>query len=206
MRLLWPGRVPAIVLVCAWLVALGGCTGVAEGRRAPQARGVPLASIRLTKGAFSGESKGRTGFFFFVEQPTGAGEPVLTGYEYRNGGLLDAFGGGSDSTAVLRAIEAVGLEPFDFLAEVERIEKAANGLRERPEQLTDDQVFLMPPFALDGAQYEIVIETKTGRMVLQEWEPGAAIDFYAPHSPRIAKLKAVLDLLARFYGRAKFGT
>jgi hypothetical protein len=101
-------------------------------------------------------------------------------------------GGGFDSKEVLKAIADVGLEPFDFQKEVEK-EAEHRGKQYEP--------FMV----LDGAEYEIVVMTDKGKFSLREWDPGYKIDTYAAYSPKIAKLKKVLDILAEYYGRLKFG-
>ena len=40
---------------------------------------------------------------------------------------------------------------------------------------------------------------------MREWNPGPLIDFYAPYSEKIAKLKRVIDTLALYIGRKEFG-
>ena len=36
------------------------------------------------------------------------------------------------------------------------------------------------------------------------WNPMSDLDSYAPYSPKIAKLKALIDLFALNYGRSEF--
>jgi hypothetical protein len=147
-------------------------------------------SIRVTEGAFSGPTQGATGYFFHLREMANGGGSRLTGYRYENGVRREDFGGASGSAGVVLAIREVGLEPFDFAAEV-------------ADTVARDD--LMLPFVLDGAEYEIAIHTSTGVFELRAWNPEPTIHAIAPHSEKIAKLKAVLDLLAQYYGRTRFG-
>lgn len=180
-------RPPFAVLV--WVLAGGAIgPGCSPAGRAPE--GVLLASVRLTEGAFSGQTQGNTGHFYYVRDSANGAGSRLTGYRYENGVVRERLGGASASASVVRAIRDVGLEPFDFAAEL---------------AATVERHDLMLPFTLDGAEYEITIRTSTGVFVLRAWNPGPTIDALAPHSEKIAKLKAVLDLLAQYCGRSQFG-
>ena len=57
----------------------------------------------------------------------------------------------------------------------------------------------------DGAEWEIVIVTRSGRFSVRTWNPGSSFDLYAEHSENLARLKTVIDLLAQYYGRLKLG-
>jgi hypothetical protein len=177
-----------LVLLAWWAVAGAGCS-VSDSRN-PAPVGEAWASIRVTEGAFTGPTKGATGYFFHVREAANGGDPRLTGSRYENGVRREVFGGASGSAGVVLAIRAVGLEPFDFAAEVAD---------------TVARHDLMLPFVMDGAQYEITLPTSTWVLVLRAWNPGPTINALAPHSENIAKLKAVLDLLAQSYGRSQFG-
>ncbi|HZP59480.1 MAG TPA: hypothetical protein VFB27_04075 [Opitutaceae bacterium] len=181
------------IVFVIFCLLLAGCAGIA-----PQPRGQFFASIKMMKGAFSGPTEKDTGFLFYTDDTSDAGRPFLTGYRIKNGGMEDVFGD-SDSAKVMDAIAAVDLEPFDFKKEVEEVTDRLNKEAEKHGKN------LLLPFAFDGAEYEIVIMTKKGRFALRDWNPGVAIEACAPYSPKIAKLKAVLDLLAQYYGHAHFG-
>ncbi len=56
---------------------------------------------------------------------------------------------------------------------------------------------------LDGGYYEITYDFDGVHFHIQGHEPGYDIDFYAQYSPKIAKLKALLDLFSEYYGRGK---
>jgi len=172
------------------LLALAGCVTEQAHRSSETA----LFSIRLTRGAFTGAAKKDTGFYFFQQADGG-----IFGEQRKDGIVTDVFGGGSQESAELRReIKAVGFELFDFDAEVRRVddELAAKAKQEGRE----DTIFL----TLDGAEYEIRFEFEGVHYVLLERNPGSMTDHYAAYSPRIAKLKALMDLFARYYGRAKF--
>ena len=158
-----------------------------------------LASISVTNAAHSGPVRRRNGFFFYVRKEPGVAGPMLEGYEYRDGKQIDSFGGGSDSADVIAAIEKVGLVPFDFDREVQTLSaRLGREAQQRGEPFLGAQ-------ARDGAEFEIVIETGSGRLSLRAWNPGVTIDAFASHSENIAKLKAVIDLLSQYYGRLKIG-
>jgi len=177
----------------------GGCIAAPpETSNAPQER--LLASIRLTESASRGPVDKKHGFFFYVVvPPQGIIGPVLEGREFRDGRLVDEFGGGSGSADVIAAIEKVGLTPFDFDAEVEAI--TARLLREAQAR---DEVLVTR--GRDGAEWEVIVATSGGELRLRAWNPRDTINQLAPHSENIAKLKRVLDLLSQYYGDLKIGT
>jgi len=158
-----------------------------------------LASIRILESAFKGPISAKQGFFFYTHEEPGIAGPTLEGYEFRGGKQVDEFGGGSDSAKVIEAISRVGLQPFDFEQEVEAV---TAGLRKESERRGE---WFLEPQARDGAKWEVIISTGTGMFTLTAWNPRVVIDAYAPHSENIAKLKAVLDLLAQYYGQLIIG-
>jgi hypothetical protein len=170
---------------------LAGCTGFSFHRVfQDKPNGTLFVSIKKTEDAFSGPVKHDTGYFFYVETgPAGFG-PTLTAYHIVDGEIREVEGGGLDSQELMKAIAAVGLGPFDLKKEVQPV---VSRLEKEAEQRGE---LMVPTFALDGAEYEIVIMTDKGRFRLREWNPGVTIDAYAAYSPKIAKLKTVLDLLA----------
>jgi hypothetical protein len=186
------------LIVVTLCLLLAGCANLSFHRVQYKPKGNLLVSIRKTEGSFTGSVKRDTGYFFYVETEPAGSDPTLTGYHIVDGDIKEEFGG-SDSKEVLKAIAAVGLEPFDYQKEVQtvtaRFEKEA---QQRGEQY-------IAPMALDGAEYEIIIVIDKGKLSLREWNPGSTIDAYAAYSPKIAKLKKVLDILAQYYGRFKFG-
>jgi len=99
------------------------------------------------------------------------------------------------SSKVLKDIEAIEFEPFDWKSEVALAKARWN---ETPD---GKDIIRLPAF--DGAEYEIVIKSKRGRFSMREWNPFEDIDFYAPYSEKIAKLKRVIDTLALDMGRRK---
>ncbi len=60
------------------------------------------------------------------------------------------------------------------------------------------------PLVFDGAEYEILYNKGETRFKWKAWNPGVTIDFFAPYSPKIAKLKNVVDILALYYGKTSF--
>lgn len=158
-----------------------------------------LASIIITESAFKGPIRRKAGFEFHVNDAPGLGGPFLEGEEYRDGKLVDSFDSGSRSAEDIEAIEAVGLAPFDFEREVSAVEAR---LKKEAEQRGEDYIH---PGSRDGAEWEVVIVTRSGRFSLRAVNPGETIDVYAEHSENLAKLKAVIDLLALYYGRLRLG-
>lgn len=150
-------------------------------------RGELMASVKVVGNAFDQKPKGKTGWEFYVVEVPGVAGPMLDGFHYRDGELIDYVSAGSVSKDVLDAVNAVGLRPFDFTAAVKSAPKP------------------MDTVVLDGTNVEIRVITPSGELRLQQWNPGAAIDGYAPYSADIGKLKAVLDILALYIGRSSMG-
>lgn len=146
-----------------------------------------FASIKIAERALGPELKGITGFVFYRVDVPGVVGPMLDGYQYTDGELVDRISLGSASKRVIDEIQTVGLRPFDFAAAV----KASPGRGDA--------------IVLDGAKIEIRIMTPSGELRLEQWNPGALIDGHAPHSPDIGKLKTVLDILALYVGRSQMG-
>lgn len=186
-------------IILLWSVMLcSGCAAVPAHEELPVPKGQLLASITMTASAHQGRTKRDARYLFYTDSPSNAKDRLLTGYEIVDAKIKDVFGGASDSANVTRAIAAVGLEPFDLQNEV----KDTTVRLSKP-----GKPFLGPVCVVgDGADYEIMIATERGEFSLREHEPGCTIEAYAQFSPNIGKLKAVLDLLAQYYGRTKFGT
>jgi len=146
-----------------------------------------FASIKIAERATGPKSKGITGFVFYRVDVPGVVGPMLEGYQYADGELIDRISTGSVSKRVIEEIHAVGLRPFDFAAAV----KAS------PQRLDT--------IVLDGAKIEIRVMTPQGELRLEQWNPGAIIDGHAPHNTDIGKLKNVLDILALYVGRSRMG-
>ena len=114
------------------------------------------------------------------------------GYRLKNGRELESFGGGTFySERLERQLEQIAFEPFNFDAEIARVDRELLG--GAPGVIT-----------LDGGEYEIRYVFNHIDYTLKGSNPGAKIEFYATHSKKIAKLKAVVDLFAAYYGRSKF--
>lgn len=183
-----------LAIVC---VLLGGCAT----RSWETPRGTMFAEIRRMESAFAGTEKGWTGFAFYIEENDGIAGPRLTGYRYKGGHLVDVIGGSSLSASTVAALRAVELRPFDFAAEVSRVQAE---IRKEFEARKPGYVYMFPA-VVDGAEYEIEIATSAGPFWLKRWNPGFDIDYYAEHSPDIAKVRRVLEILSSYYGRLEFG-
>jgi hypothetical protein len=155
----------------------------------------------MTQDAFDGPTDKVFGHFLYIDDSEHhAVHPTVTFYEVRNGKITDVVGGGSgESEQFLNRLRSIGLESFDFNAEI-----AETNIRESKKAAMDDERFLAP-FVADGAEYEITYSFDGISLSFLAWNPGYSIDFYARYSPKIAKLKAVLDLVSEFYGRGRIG-
>jgi len=191
----WFGVKTVVAIAC---LLLAGCT-TPHRSSSEEPVGTLFAEIRLTASAFFGVEKSRTGFVFYIEENNGIAGPRLTGYRYSRGERTQVFGGGSDSARTVQALRSVGLRPFDFAAEV----KSCAARLEADAKLRGEE--FIPPFVLDGAEYEIVVSTPDGLFRLKEWNPGFSIDYYSSRSPDIAKLKKTLDILSLYYGHLELG-
>jgi len=189
----------ALLLVLCVAACASGCASTQRHAPAADPARRLLASITITKSSFDGPIRRKTGFEFHVNDAPGAGGPFLEGEKYRDGRLVDSFDGGSGSAKVIEAIGKVGLAPFDFAQEVRTVEAR---LEKEAEQRGEDYI---APGSRDGAEWEIVIVTRSGRFSVRTANPGGTLDVYAGRSENLAKLKAVIDLLALYYGRLEFG-
>jgi hypothetical protein len=181
-------RAARIGLLLALIFFSSGC---ASWQPAPS--GALLFSYRVVEGAFSGVPRHEIGTAFFLETP----ERTITGYRYRGKKPLEILQGGSvESDLLLQALREIGFTSFNYEDEVQTVEKF---LRENPTNSTR-------VMTVDGASFEIkfAMDGKTFSMVRSN--PRHDIDFYARHSPKIAKLKAVIDLFAEFTGKEIFNT
>lgn len=158
-------------------------------------RGGLLASIEKVEGWKP--IKRRTGWWFYAEKTTeNLAGPIVTGYEYRDGKLVDEFGGGSEP-ALFAAINEAGLEQFDFEKEAAI---ASKRLVDQAEAQGQEPVVAG---VRDGARYVVTIVVSTGTFRYEAWNPGITSDNLAPASEKIARLKQVFDLLRGFYAVSK---
>ena len=194
-----------IRVIAAFGVLLGvaGCASLfqdPESDRLPKQE--PLVSVMITNVALTKTPKAPTGWAFYVRQePSMTGqEPFryMDGYHVTEGIICERTGGGYPSSEALEAIEAIDFEPFDWKSEAAiaeaRWKKAFEG-KEKPTRY----------FTTDGAEYEIVINSKRGKFSMQEWNPWPEIVFYAPYSEKIAKLQRMIETLASYMGRTQLG-
>jgi hypothetical protein len=171
------------------MVLLAALTASVSAHDTPavKPRGELMASVKVVGNAFGQKPKGKTGWEFYVVNVPGVVGPMLDGFHYQDGELIDYVSAGSVSKDVVDAVNAVGLRPFDFAAAVKSAPKR------------------MDTVVLDGTNVEIRVMTPSGELRLQQWNPGTTIDGYAPYSSDIGKLKAVLDILALYIGRSRMG-
>jgi hypothetical protein len=169
--------------------------GVGVFAKPPEPRGELLASIEFVEG-FEPIRK-RTGYWFYAEKaPVDVAGPIITGYEYQNGKLVDEFGGGSEP-ALYEAINKVDLEQFDFEKEVESTTDALAA--------ENDALYGGPLVTgvRDGVRCVVTIVTTQGTFRYEGWNPGLVAEDRARFSPKLDKLDRVFDLLRRFYSDAK---
>lgn len=178
------------VVIALFVVLVAGCAARPQSLPVESADYHLLASMRT----------GGSGFLFYVHSVgPGTAGPLLEGYELRDGRVVDSFDGGSESASVVETIAKIGLRPFDYDREVERVTALL-----RAQATARGEEFLAPG-TRDGAEWDIQISTAGGKFALRAWNPGFIIDAYAGHSDHIRMLKATIDLLAQYYGRLKLG-
>ncbi len=170
---------------------ISGCASPISRREGPH--GKLLFSAELVRGAFSGAPAGKTGFFFFQD------DGLITCYHFSRGTLTDVTGGGSfQSAEIMRELEKIGFEPFSYEAE---LEKTVAAMEQEAKRQGKEPTIMM---TFDGAEFEIHFDFQGSVFMMRRWNPGTEIDYYAGDSGSIAKLKAVIDIFARSYGRSKF--
>jgi hypothetical protein len=179
----------AILLLLSVLLT-AGCTTNVESEI--KSSGKLLFSIRITQGAFIGVSKEANGLFFYLQD---SGE--IIGDRMQRGKPTDIIYYGS--AEILQQIEEIGFEPFDFDAELKKVDDA---VLEEARHGKKMQMFMR---TLDGAEYEIRYVFGDVDYTLRTWNPIQDMESHASRSPKIAKLKALIDLFGLQYGRAKFG-
>lgn len=163
-----------------------GCATSDEAKM--YATGKLLFSIRVTQYSNKVEDKS-TGFFFFADSAGG-----IFAYQLRAGKYVDGVGEFPD---LKRDIEKIGFEPFDFEAEAKTIDAAR-----MEEARRDHTLIAMAPF--DGAEYEIRYVFGGVDYTLKTWNPIQKLEMYGSRSPKMAKLKALIECFALSYGREKF--
>ena len=180
-----PGVVAGLVLALAGTPALA---------KPPAPAGELLVSIEMREGWKP--VKKRTGYWFYAERTSGnLVGPLVTGYEYSGGELVDEFGGGSEPDLVAE-IEKLGLTSFDFDREVEI---ASQRLAEK----NQDGERIVVCGVRDGARWEVTVVSGAGTFKLDAWNPGPQADCLAPVSENLAKLDKLFDLLRQFYADTK---
>lgn len=175
----------------AMVLSLAGANALAKAAEPP---GELLASIEMLEGWKIIEK--RTGWWFYAQKTTGnrAG-PLITGYHYENGKLVDEFGGGSEPE-LFEAIHGAKLEQFDLDQEAERAgEELTRQANARGE------IFMWG--LRDGARYRVTVVTAAGRFQYEDWNVQNLLDGLWPASDKFRRLKEVLDRLRSFYSDSK---
>ncbi len=177
-------------LVCLLGFALSSC---ATSSSNVEPTGSLVFSVRTTKGAFFGEVKEKTGVFFHKGD-----HDLISAQRFSRGKRVEVYGNSSDSRKLLMELDKIGFEAFDFDEEVGRITQIL------AEKNKKDGTTLLAPFTLDGVELEIRFSHGSVKFSLTRWNPNVQIEFYAAYSPKIAKLRDVIDLFARYYGKSAF--
>ncbi|MCP4790154.1 MAG: hypothetical protein GY881_07965 [Gammaproteobacteria bacterium] len=152
-----------------------------------------ILSLKRTEGAFLGPISKDTGFFLY-RNDLKWGASLITGYEYKDGRIIDEFGGDSYSSDKFQeGLAAINFEPFDYSAEGSR---AWGALME-----SGDEFWV----TADGWVWEIYIKTNNGSFVVEQSNPGTYIRDLAPFSENFRKLQSVLELVNGYYGETKIG-
>jgi hypothetical protein len=187
-----------VVTLCLLLAGCAGSSFRTWIQDKPQ--GNLLVSMRKIERDSTGSIEHDAGYFFYVETEPARLGPALTAYHIvdRDRREYPLVGGRLDSKDVVKAIAALGLEPFDFQKEVQTV---TTRLEKEAEQRGGGFFRVTDP---SGTEYEIVIMTYKGKFYLRERDALSTIDAYAVYSPKIAKLKTVIDILAKYYGPLEF--
>ena len=171
------------------LLVLAGCASWQ-----PFPYGDLLFSYHVTQGAFTGVEKKMTGIYFYQEK---SGE--IAAYRYEKGRLLDDINGRPlNRENLLREIQSIGFESFDYEEEIRAVDRII------AEEVRQGGPTLMRPLTMDGQEYEIKFALGSVNFAMKRWNPQPEIEFYALRSPRIAKLKKLVDLFAQYYGQSLF--
>jgi len=192
------GMFSRVIRVIAGFGVLLGLVGCASYPEKPDGlpKEEPLFSVMMTQSALTSLGKGPNGWAFYVKREPPNMHPVLCVYHLWEGEIDERMGfGGWDSGEVVKSIEAIDFEPFDWKTE------AAIAEARRDAALPEETRLL----TFDGAEYEIIINCKRGRFCMREWNPDLPLYYYAPYSEKIAKLQRVIDTLALYVGRHKLG-
>ncbi|MEO6569775.1 MAG: hypothetical protein ABIO94_13510 [Opitutaceae bacterium] len=182
-------RAPLTAVFLLLMVVLLGCTSWQ-----PFPYGDLLFSYSVTQGAFTGVEKKMTGIYFHQEK---SGE--IAGYRYEKGRLLDDFNGRPLNRAkLLREIQSIGFESFDYDEEIRAVDAMI------AEEVRQGGATMMRPLTMDGQEYELKFALGSVNFAMKRWNPQPEIEFYALRSPKIAKLKQLIDLFAQHYGKSLF--
>jgi hypothetical protein len=174
----------ALLLLSVLLTA--GCATSADSKMKPS--GKFLFSIRITETAFGGVEKEDRGFYFYLQESVNR----ITGYQMTRGRRTNVIS--YDASEIRRQIRQIAFEPFNFDAEITKIFNDARHGGGKGDLL----------IVSDGAEYEIRFVDGPVDYTLKTWNAVSYIDEYALRSPKIAKLKALIDCFALQFGRAKF--
>jgi hypothetical protein len=191
-----PTRKIAFLLL---LLALAGCAVVQDKPTAEALRGDKFASIRFVDGLYTGTPVAQAGSFYYLYHDPGSPAPIIRAMRLWNGKIRASIEDAADSAAALKELDKIDLRPFDLDKEVaetrSRLEKEA--------ALTGNLMPIGPSNDDIKARYEITIRTKEGVFTCIEWNIGPMIDYYAPHSEKIAKLKSAVAVLSKYLAKAK---
>lgn len=174
------------------ILSLAGCA--TNDAYVERERGKFFASVYVLESDYGGEIKGKTGFEFYINEPKGVVGPLLNGYRYKGGKLVETFDDGSGAAETVHELRKVNLQSYDYSAEVESaLEKAR---KEEP---------LLILVTLHGSRWDIKVATDSGDLHINEWNPGGDIKYLSKYSDNLAKTEQIINILARYYGRYHMG-
>ncbi|MEM9159969.1 MAG: hypothetical protein AAGB46_13065, partial [Verrucomicrobiota bacterium] len=167
----------------------------------PEPEGVLLMSIELKESAFSGVPAGKHGYFLYVKD---AGAfvrgPLVTGYRYDNGKLIDVFGGGSSGSVwFLEKLEDLGVRPFEYssaLASARILESQDSSGVEMDEAA---------PVGMNDGTYEISYSYQGVSVKFSEENPGPVLRRYSKYNDNISQFSELVNLMSTYYGLMKIG-
>ncbi|MEY2878982.1 MAG: hypothetical protein RLZZ15_1362 [Verrucomicrobiota bacterium] len=180
----------AHVLCLLATVVLSAC---ASHPKREEAKSSLLFSVLMVDNALSGKPNEAFGCHFEMD-----GDGLIVAKRTRPGGKIHLTKYSSDeSLALHEAIRAIGFQSFNYGEEVDR----ADTLRWEKGRRDGGALGL---HTFDGAEYEIRFQLGAEKHTMRMWNPRQDLSLYAPHSAKIAKLKAVLNLFALHCKRAGF--
>ena len=182
-----------IHLVAA-LLFLAGC--VSTSRIQPS--GDLIFYVKTTEGAFSGIKEKKEGYFFYLDRMGS-----IVGYEYDDGIVVDVFGGGSAVGDLISEIGSIKLTGLDFHKELKEARERLEIENENAKNEDDNTSFILVPFALDGAEYEIYADFMGSEFKFRAWNPRVDIEYFSSREEVFRRLNQWMEAFTNYYGKSK---